>query len=190
MVGRGFRDYQCGTGHSWRNSVPIIRDSSRPPQPPFAEPLCAIFRAFRPITTVAHRVQQRKERFMVKKILLLAVVCLSVSSFVGCENSQVASRNISRAAHQFEIFRRVVFYNGITGEYILQIEGYCSVTQDSMGKVSVVIKTADGSFLKHYLGLSDNVTYFAEQLHSSKVSTARYRVIFKPSVIIPSIDLE
>jgi len=125
-----------------------------------------------------------------KGIFLVLFVCLVSILFVSCGDSRVASRNISRAAHQFEIFRRVVFYNGITDTYILQVEGYCSITQDSMGKVSVVIKTADGRFLKHYLGLSDNVTYFAEQLHPSKVSTAKYRVIFKPSVIIPNVDLK
>lgn len=125
-----------------------------------------------------------------KNLFLIAVLFLASVMLINCEDSQVASRNISRAAHQFEIFRRVVFYNGITGEYILQIEGYCSVVHESSGKLSVVIKAEDGSFLKHYLGLSDNVTYFAEQLHPSKVSTQRYRVIFKPSVIIPAIDFE
>lgn len=124
-----------------------------------------------------------------KKLLLLLVLALTALTFQSCEDSQVASQNISKAAHQFEIFRRVVFYNGITNEYILQIEGYCSVVNEG-NQLSVIIKTENGEFLKHYLGLSDNVTYFAEQMQSSKVSTQHYRVIFKPSVIIPNIDLE
>lgn len=119
-------------------------------------------------------------------ILALFTLTLTVSS---CGDSVVASQNISKAAHQFEIFRRVVFINGITDEYILQIEGYCSVVNEG-DQLSVIIKTDNGEFLKHYLGLSDNVTYLSEQLESSKVSTQRYRVIFKPSVIIPDIDLE
>lgn len=122
-----------------------------------------------------------------KIILLLTIVSFI---FIGCADSFVASSNISQAAHQFEIFRRVVFYNGITGDYILQIEAYCSIEPLADGRVAVIIKTDDGSYLKHYLGLSDNVTYFAEQLHPKKVSTARYRVIFKPSVIIPDVRIE
>ena len=102
----------------------------------------------------------------------------------------VASTNISRAADQFEIYRRVVFYNGITDTYILMIEGYCSVGIDDDGDFFVVVKVDNGQFLKHYLGLSDNVTYFAEQIEASKVSTQRYRVVFKPSVIVPAIDIE
>lgn len=119
-------------------------------------------------------------------LLVLAITALIASS---CEDSVVASQNISKAAHQFEIYRRVVFINGITDEYILQIEGYCSVVNEG-DQLSVIVKTENGEYLKHYLGLSDNVTYLSEQLESAKVSTQRYRVIFKPSVIVPNIDLE
>lgn len=126
-----------------------------------------------------------------RKVLLfiLIIACLS-TMLIGCSDAEVAAVNISKAADQFEIFRRVVFYNGITDTYILSIEGYCSVDKDTDGDLYVVVKTETGEFLKHYLGLSDNVTYFAEQLVPEKVSDKRYRVIFKPSVIIPDIDLE
>jgi hypothetical protein len=36
--------------------------------------------------------------------------------------------------------------------------------------------------------LSDNVTYFAEQLEGAEVGTYHYRVIFKPEVILPDVD--
>ena len=125
-----------------------------------------------------------------RKLLLfvLIIACLSVG-LVGCNDAEIAARNVSKAADQFEIFRRVVFYNGITDTYILSIEGYCSVDKDEDGDFYVVVKTETGEYLKHYLGLSDNVTYFAEQLEPKKVSDKRYRVIFKPSVIIPDIDI-
>ena len=59
-------------------------------------------------------------------LLIILVILLS-----GCAtDANVASRNLSVAADQFEITRRVVFYNGITGEYMLQIEGRCSITAD------------------------------------------------------------
>lgn len=125
-----------------------------------------------------------------KKVIFLIIGLITLmGTFTSCDDSEVASRNISIAAHQFEIYRRVVFYNGITGEYILQIEGFCSVVNEG-NQVSVIIKTENGEFLKHYLGLSDNVSYFSEQMEAKKVSTQHYRVIFKPSVIIPNIDLE
>jgi len=57
-------------------------------------------------------------------------------------------------------------------------------------RLAVIVKTDKGDFVKHYLGLSDNVTYFSEQLIPSKVSTKHYKVIFKPSVIVPDVDLK
>lgn len=39
----------------------------------------------------------------------------------GATDAQVASKNLSQAADRFQIVRRVVFYNGITGDYMLSI---------------------------------------------------------------------
>ena len=122
-----------------------------------------------------------------KKIMLFVILVVVVT---GCSDANVASRNLSQAADMFEIDRRVVFYNGITGDYILVVEGRCSITADtSDGQLELTCKTGPESFKKHFLGLSDNVTYFAEQLESADVSEYHYRVIFKPEAIIPDIDL-
>jgi len=105
----------------------------------------------------------------------------------------VASRNLSVAAEQFEIQRRVVFFNGITDKYLLEITGLCSVeTSDAAlgGSLEVTCKTGPTTFKKHFLGLSDNVSYFVEQIESVNASVYNYRVIFKPDVIVPNIDLK
>ena len=123
------------------------------------------------------------------KKLLLIVVAAALIFIAGCEtDARIASRNLSKAADMFEIQRRVVFYNGINGEYILTIEGRCSI-EDQGKQLEVVCKTSPTEMKKHFLGLSDNVTYFAEQIASADVSVYRYRVIFKPATIIPDIDL-
>lgn len=109
----------------------------------------------------------------------------------GCTDADVASRNLSKAADMFEIERRIVFYNGITGEYMLTVEGRCSIeNQSSKGQLAVTCKTSPTAFKKHFLGLSDNVTYFAEQVDSAGVDVYQYRVVFKPETLIPNIDLE
>lgn len=120
-----------------------------------------------------------------------ALLGLGLLVLASCDSdANVASRNLSQAADNFEIQRRVVFYNGITGDYILEIEGLCSIgNSDTANRMTVTCKTSPNTFKKHYLGLSNNVTFFAEQLEPSKVSTYFYRVIFKPSVIIPDIEL-
>lgn len=125
---------------------------------------------------------------MIKK--LLGFTCIGLLALTSCNEADVASQNLSTAADNFEIQRRVVFYNGITGEYILQIEGLCSLgNADTNKRMSVTCKVGPNSYKKHFLGLSDNVTFFAEQVEPEKVSVYHYRVVFKPSVIIPSVEI-
>lgn len=122
-------------------------------------------------------------------IVLLAIGALALGACTK-NDADVASKNLSTAADNFEILRRVVFYNGITDEYMLEIEGFCSLGNDDGPKeLTVTCKVGDGEFKKHFLGLSDNVTYFVEQLEGANVSTNHYRVVFKPSIIVPDVDV-
>ena len=119
----------------------------------------------------------------------LAII-LVIISITGCNrDAQTASRNLSIAADMFELDRRIVFYNGITGEYMLTVEGKCSVTSNSR-QLEVTCKTGYNEFKKHYLGLSDNVTYFSEQIEGVGVSVYHNRIIWKPQSIVPNIDIE
>ena len=126
-----------------------------------------------------------------KKLSYIAAA-LAALTLAGCESAaDVSSRNISKAADNFEINRRIVFYNGITSEYILTIEGRCSLgNYDPRGQLSVTCKTGPGTYKKHFLGLSDNVTFFAEQIDDANVSAYHYKVIFRPSTIIPDISVQ
>ncbi|HFF8933805.1 hypothetical protein [Acinetobacter baumannii] len=125
------------------------------------------------------------------KTKFLAIGLMFTIAMVGCSrDAQVASRNLSYAADNFELDRRIVFYNGITGDYILTIEGKCSFDAVSEKKVDVTCKTGDSEFKKHSLGISDNVTYFSEQLTSKGVSAYHYKVAFKPQSIVPDVDLK
>lgn len=122
-----------------------------------------------------------------KKLLLILTLAIV---FAGCSDADTVSYNLSQAADNFEINRRIVFYNGITGEYMLTIEGLCSLgNSDPSGQLSVTCQTGAKDFKKHFLGLSDNVTYFVEQVDAAKASPYHYRVVFKPSLIIPDIEI-
>lgn len=125
-----------------------------------------------------------------KKFAIIAA-CFAVLALAGCDNdARVASRNLSQAADNFEVSRRIVFYNGITGDYMLSLEGRCSFDASTARKLDVTCKVGPREYKKHSLGLSDNVTYFSEQLEGSDVSVYHYRVIFKPQTILPDIDVK
>jgi hypothetical protein len=117
---------------------------------------------------------------------ITAVLALSACS----RDADIASRNLSAAADMFEITRRIVFYNGITGDYMLTIQGLCSLgNNDPARQLTVTCKTGATAYKKHFLGLSDNVTYFVEQIEGATADPYQYRVIFKPLSIVPDIEV-
>lgn len=125
-----------------------------------------------------------KKLFFLIMILIAAVIS-------GCQSdADLASSNLSKDANMFRINRRIVFYNGTTDKYILSIQGLCSLgNYDKSRKLWVICKTGPSEFKKYFLGLSDNVTFFAEQLDAAPANTYRYKMIFKPAAIIPDIEL-
>lgn len=125
-----------------------------------------------------------------KKIALsIALVGLLGTTATACfdDDADVVSENLSKAADNFEVNRRVVFFNGITDEYLLEIKGLCSI-KDEGDQLEVVCKVGKGEYKKHFLGLSDNVSYFVEQGEPVKASANHYRVTFKPQSILPDVD--
>ena len=119
-----------------------------------------------------------------------ATVLASAALLTGCtSNADRASQNISTAADNFEIDRRVVFLNVETGKYELSIEGRCSISDDG-NQLEVTCRVGPDEYKKHYLGKAQDFTYFAEQLEPADVSVYHYRVIFKPETIIPAPELQ
>jgi hypothetical protein len=135
-------------------------------------------------------------RYDMKKTIIAGAVAaaIGVTTLAGCSSqADIAADNLSKAAEQFEITRRIVFINGITDQYLLEITGLCSVeTADSaLGQaLEVTCKTGPSEFKKHFLGLSDNVTFLVEQLEGTDVSVYTYRVIFRPDQIVPDIETD
>lgn len=124
-----------------------------------------------------------------QKATALAAVGILGLGLTGCsDDSEVVSENLSKAADNFEVNRRIVMFNGITDKYLMEIVGVCSIT-DEGNQLEVVCKTGKNEYKKHFLGLSDNVSYFVEQVDGVEASAYHYRVTFKPEQIIPDIDL-
>ena len=122
-----------------------------------------------------------------KKLTLILATTIALT-FTACnDDAQIVSKNLSKAADNFEVDRRVVFYNGITGEYMLSIEGKCSI-ENNGDRVAVTCKVGRNDYKKHFLGLSNNVTYFAEQIYGTETSAFHYRTTWKPQQILPDID--
>lgn len=122
----------------------------------------------------------------------IAVVGASLAALLvtGCTtDADKASHNLSKAAEQFEVQRKVVGINGITDTVAFQVEGRCSI-EDQGNQLEVTCKHGEDDFRKHFIGLSDNTYYVTEQLDAVDVDVYRTRIIVKPETVIPDFDLE
>lgn len=120
---------------------------------------------------------------------VVAGIMVSAAVLVaGCtSDADVVSENLSKDAEQFKVERRIVAINTITDKYLWEVQGLCSIEFPD-GRVELVCKLADGSYVKHFSTKPDNVVYWVEQTNGTDVSADRYKVIFKPEVILPNVD--
>jgi hypothetical protein len=127
---------------------------------------------------------------MMRRLLIVIFVVIGVIA-TGCSNADTVSNNVSKEAEKFKVQRKIVGYNGVTDKVIFEVEGKCSVEKgDSLPDVyDVICKHGPDDYRKHYLGLSDNVTFISTQLKGIDVSEYRTKVIIRPTSIVPDLDL-
>lgn len=129
---------------------------------------------------------------MKKKFLAVIFGAVSVAVLLtGCDQRAAddVSYNLSLDADNFKIERTITFYNGITGEYVMTIEGLCSIVDDG-NQLEVTCKEGEDAYTKDFLGLSDNVTYFAQQTENANVDPYHRKIYFRPETILPEIELD
>ena len=124
------------------------------------------------------------------KHVLVAGLAVGALALTGCEtDSAKVSENISTAADNFEVQRKIVGINGITDTPAFEVEGRCSITEDGR-QLEVTCKHGPDDYRKHFVGMSDNVFYVATQLEGIDASEYHTRIIIKPQNIIPEFDLQ
>lgn len=129
---------------------------------------------------------------MKKLLAVLLVLCFTVG-VTGCmeSNADKVGENLGKEAEKFNVQRNILFVNAITDKVLWQVEGRCSVEQNSAlpRNLEVICKHGPDDYKKHFLGLSDNVTWIATQTQGLDVSEYRTKIIFRPEGIVPDLDL-
>jgi hypothetical protein len=125
-----------------------------------------------------------------KKIAAIAIALGLLFGATACgSDAKTASENVSKAADQFEVQRKIVGVNGITDKVAFEVEGRCSIEPEDR-KLVVLCKHGDNDYRKHYVGLSDNTYWVAEQMEGIDVSVYHTRIVIRPEAVIPDFDLE
>ena len=121
-------------------------------------------------------------------ILALLSVLLTVTVLTGCETeAQRVSYNLSQQADNFNIVRQLTVINCIEGDVLFQMTGKMSITADTADNQLEIIVEDNGTYVKHFVGLSDNVTYVVEDLNlgANEVNKYKYTLNFNPKMWIP-----
>jgi len=124
---------------------------------------------------------------------IIAGSSIAALALTGCGNpfesaADTANQNLTRAAENFEVPRRIVGINGITDKILFSVEGFCSYESNGESFEAICLNT-DKSISRTTLGLSDNVTFVSTQLEGANVSLFNPRIIFRPEAIVPNFDL-
>ena len=107
----------------------------------------------------------------------------------GCiktRQSETVSYNLSMEADNFNVVRQLTVINCIQGDIIFQMTGKMSITADTAdNQLEVIVEDENGMYKKHFIGLSDNVTYTVEQKRYKNVDNYKYTLNFNPKMWMP-----
>ena len=128
---------------------------------------------------------------MKKKLIIAIVSIMTVFTFTGCGNeADRVSYNLSQEADNFNVVRQLTVMNCIQGDVLFQMTGKMSIKADSAdNQLEVTVENSDGSYQKHFIGISDNVTYVIEQKDYKNVDKYKYTINYNPKMWIP-VELE
>ena len=125
---------------------------------------------------------------MKKKI---AAAIIAVSAAVGITACSEASRvesNLTKEADNFNVVRQLTVINCLQGDVLFQMTGKMSITADiNDNQLEIIVENDDGNYTKHFVGLSDNVTYTVEDLNlgANDVEKYKYTLNFNPNMWLP-----
>lgn len=127
---------------------------------------------------------KRKLMKMLAVVMGLTMICAMLS---GCDSqSDRVSYNISKQADNFNVIRQITVINCIQGDVLFQMTGKMSITADTAdNQLEITVQDENGSYKKHFIGLSDNVTYTVEDVTDNYIDNYHYTLNFNPDMWIP-----
>ena len=120
-----------------------------------------------------------------RKAVLVTLLAFNLS-LVGCTEADRVSQNLSQEADNFNVVRQLTVINCLEGDVLFQMTGKMSITADTEDRqLEIIVEDEDGSYKKHFVGLSDNVTYVVEQVSAKSVDKYKYTLNYNPKMWIP-----
>lgn len=130
---------------------------------------------------------QVKEKNRMKKFLTVMLMVCMLGCLGGCSTeADRVSYNISQQADNFNTVRQITVINCLQGDVVFQMTGKMSIKADiADNQLEVTVEDENGNYKKHFIGLSDNVTYVVEDITDGDVDKYKYTLNFNPKMWIP-----
>lgn len=119
---------------------------------------------------------------------LICVLLVSMMILSGCEvEADRVNYNLTQEADNFNVIRQITVINCLKGDVLFQMTGKMSITADTQdNQLEVIVEDENGKYKKHFIGLSDNVTYVIEDItDDTDVSKYHYTLNYNPKMWIP-----
>lgn len=123
-----------------------------------------------------------------KKIIavMLVLVCL-IGCLTGCTRAERVNYNLSQAADNFGVVRKITVYNARTDMIVMEMEGLMSLSNNSTNELVVTCKTGKDEYKKNYVYLNDYVIYVVEDITGTVTDPYHYKIHFYTA--LPDVDL-
>lgn len=115
---------------------------------------------------------------MKKIICLFLVLIIAIGCFTGCTAAENVNHNLSQAADNFQVVRKITVYNARTDLIVMEMEGLMSLSNSDTNELVVTCKTGPSEYKKNYIYLNDYVIYVVEDISGSVTDPYHYKVHF------------
>ena len=119
-------------------------------------------------------------------IVLMIAIIIAIS-FASCTAADNVNHNLSMAADNFQVLRKITVYNARTDLIVMEMEGYMSLSNNSTNELVVTCKTGPSEYKKNYVYLNEYVIYVVEDISGTFTDPFHYKVKFYGA--LPDIDI-
>lgn len=124
---------------------------------------------------------------MKKFICMVMAIVICLGCMAGCTAADNVNHNLSQAADNFEVLRKITVYNARTDLIVMEMEGYMSLSNSATNELVVTCMTGLNEYKKNYIYLNEYVIYVVEDITGTNTDPYHYKVHFYTPM--PDVDV-
>lgn len=123
---------------------------------------------------------------IISMIMVIVLIC-TCFVFTSCTAADNVNHNLSQAADNFQVVRKITVYNARTDLIVMEMEGYMSISNNSTNELVVTCMVGANQYKKNYVYLNEYVIYVVEDITGTVTDPYHYKIHFYGAM--PDIDI-